>query len=398
MLCLLPLFGTICANERSVKRGGEFPMVMFSVPMDDAHFKKVKSLGFNYVHQYGLTNKRYDASIKSKIKAYLDLAQEHGLKVMMNLDGQYRIQDNNADQIFSDFKKIVNDFKDHPALGMWYLFDEPEWHANAAPEKLAHYYTYLKDKSPETPVIICFSTKEKKDDRLKYIWKDFVHETDIIAFDTYPVYGQDFPDTGLTDVTAFTDKVAKTGKPVMPALQIFNWQVISGVVEKVRKGTYHIKEAGRNPAIWRYPTTEELRFWAYSSLIQNVHGLMWWSYTRSLMNDDSEPKWMDRVLAGVTMEFSGFVSLVQEEGFQRKDIVLSNVNLLAAKWEREEESFLVIGNGSEIIQRLSDNSVLQYLNGNESIWGMTDDITIENGEVVLQPYEVVVLKLKMKVN
>lgn len=379
-------------------RVGEFPMVMFSVPLDDAHFKKVKSLGFNYVHQYAFTDKRYDAAIKVRIKDYLDLAYSNGLKVMMNLDGEYRMQDSNADQTFSDFKEIVNDFKDHPALGMWYLFDEPEWHADAAPEKLERYYTYLKKESPGIPVIICFSTKEKKDDHLKYIWKDFIHETDIIAFDTYPVYGQAFPGARLADVTAFTDEVAKTGKPVMPALQIFNWQVISGVVEKVREGTYHVKEAGSDPAIWRYPTTEELRNWTYSSLIQNVRGLMWWSYTRSLMSDDSYPKWMDRVLAGVTKEFVGFVALVQEEGFQREDVALSNTNLLAAKWKREEEGFLVIANQTDKIQIVSDTVVLQYVENGKPLNPDFDRVKIdkEKKQLELAPWQVIVLKKKLR--
>ncbi len=382
LLAIIFLLASSCSGKKSIvdekviaEKVG-FPLIMYAVPPNSADFNKVKAMGCNYVHQYGLTSGDYDASKKDKIKKYLDLAYRHGLKVMLDLDGTFRMR-TAGDKVFTDFKQVVQDFKNHPALGIWYLFDEPEWESTANPEKLQKYYALLKAESPDIPVAICFSTKTDRTTSLKYIWSDFLSQTDIVAFDTYPVYGQQFPNARLSDVSDFTQKALASNKAVMPALQIFDWKTIQGVVDKAKAGTYHIKEAGNNPETWRYPNIQELRYWGFSALIQNVQGLMLWSYSRSVIVEHADPKWIDGVLSKLTKEISEFTKMIDAEGYVHKKVNLSNSNVLSAIWENNKGSVLVVANQTGTTQIVSDSVLSKYIDG---------------GQTELAPWEVVILK------
>src|SRR5690554_2409209 len=100
----------------------KFPMILYAVSATDNNFKEVRSLGINYVHQYGLTSGSLTKERLGKIQQYLDLAAKYKLKVMVDLDGADRVSNGKMDEI----KIIVQKFKNHPAVGYWYLFDEPD--------------------------------------------------------------------------------------------------------------------------------------------------------------------------------------------------------------------------------------------------------------------------------
>ncbi|MFA4868564.1 MAG: sialate O-acetylesterase [Pedobacter sp.] len=382
------------------KSSHDFPLVMFDVPFGNENFSKVRSMGFNYVHVYALTTGKYDSPRKKIIQDYLDLAKKHNMKVMLDLGGTYLMKKDSAGQIFADFKQLIKDFQHHPAVGMWYLFDEPEWHSVANPQKIKKYYAFLKAQSPDIPVTICFSTKTNRNDPLKYVWKDFVNETDIIAFDTYPVYGQKFPEARLTNVTDFTAEVQKEKKPVMPTLQMFNWRTIPGVVAKAKAGTYHIKVAGKDPTVWRYPNSEELRYWCFSSLVQGVQGLMFYSYRHSGSVEFADPDWMDKNLIKVMKETTDFIGLVKGGSYVQEIIQSENTNVLSAIWKNGSKSMLVITNQSSAKQVVCDKQVLTYLKTNSSKWGLSRNINMSKVGMKqcleLAPWEVMVVKIDFK--
>lgn len=388
------------AKSVKAKSNNDFPMVMFDVPFGNENFSKVKSMGFNYVHVYALTTGKYDSPRKKIIQDYLDMAKKHNMKVMLDLGGTYLMKTDSTGQIFADFKQLVKDFQHHPAVGMWYLFDEPEWHSSANPQKIKKYYAFLKVQSPDIPVTICFSTKTNRNEPLKHMWKDFVNETDIIAFDTYPVYGQKFPDARLTNVTYFTTEVQKEGKPVMPTLQMFNWRTIPGVVKKAKAGTYHIKVAGNDPAVWRYPNSDELRYWCFSSLVQGVQGLMFYSYRHSGFVEFADPDWMDKSLIKVMKETNDFIGLVKGESYAREIIQSENANVLSAIWKNGSKSILVVTNQSADKQLVCDKQVLAYLKKNSGKWGLSRNIKMSKVGakqcLELAPWEVMVVKINFK--
>ena len=123
------------------------------------------------VHSYK-TGRDDETNIKRGLKL-LNLAQKHGMKVMFNLRGK-DWAGKNFD--LKNFTKFVRKFKSHPALGMWYLYDEPKIKALPNLQKL---YGILKQETPNVPVAIamCWSID----------WNKFGEAYDILMPDIYPV-------------------------------------------------------------------------------------------------------------------------------------------------------------------------------------------------------------------
>src|SRR5690606_20581139 len=118
-LSVFSLFG--CAQADSPFKGEKFPMAMYAVPASEANFSQMRDMGINYVHLYGLTAVPVNQQSFDKIQQYLDLAQKHGLKVMFDLNGSRLVPDG-----LEEMRSVVRRFKDHPAVGFWYLYDEPD--------------------------------------------------------------------------------------------------------------------------------------------------------------------------------------------------------------------------------------------------------------------------------
>ena len=129
VLLMLPVMSRADSISRIDSK--QFPLVLYAVPGTDAHFKKVHDMGFDYVHLYGLTKGPVSEAGFQRIQDYLDLAQKHQMKVMLDLDGSRRVRAG----MLEDMQKVVQRFKDHPALGFWYLYDEPELTKNSSPAR-----------------------------------------------------------------------------------------------------------------------------------------------------------------------------------------------------------------------------------------------------------------------
>lgn len=388
LLAVLLMLPMMSRADSSIERvdGKQFPLVMYAVPATDAHFKKVHDMGFDYVHIYGLSKGPVTDDVYKRVQAYLDLAQKYHLKVMLDLDGSRRIP--LGDEGIADMRKIVQRFKDHPALGFWYLYDEPELRKVSTPALLQKFYQMIKAETPNIPVCICTSTSSGKPG-IDHKWYDFVDSYDIQAFDTYPIRGQQFPTAHLEKVTDFDAKAIALGKPVMPALQIFNFKGLPSYVKKA-------EDAGQSTADWRYPNQQELRYWNFASLIQGARGMMYWSYMRSATVKDTDATWLDRVLKPATLEFREFTDLVQPA--RDKEVLKTGAeqNLFFARWQRDGKQYLVLVNGEASARHISDAAILQNLNtGKLTPWKFTrnDALQIQNNTVTavnLEPWEVTV--------
>lgn len=76
----------------------------------------VKKLGATHIHRYAM-----GVSIEND-QSFFDRAARYGLKVMANLRIIYWIKQKHA---VDSLRAYIQHFKDHPALGFWYLSDEP---------------------------------------------------------------------------------------------------------------------------------------------------------------------------------------------------------------------------------------------------------------------------------
>ena len=365
-----------------------FPLIMYAVPRDESTFARMKEMGIDYVHVYGMSAGPPAEARLESIQSYLDLAQKHGLKVMFDLDGSRRVRQADRQLALKETRTLARRFKDHPALGFWYLFDEPELGRGSSPAILKEFYDVLKEEAPDIPVCVCTSTAAQPRPGLDYMWNSFVDTYDLHIFDTYPVKGQVFPNANLATVTRFNEKALALGKPVVPALQAWNYITIERYVKRA-------EEAGQSTAGWRYPNREEIRFWNFATLIQGARGMSYWSYARAARVPKSNPAWVDEVLKPAVSEFREFTNLVHPAA-EKEVLETGSRELYFAGWEREGKKYFALVNGKGEPQEVTSPKVLAALGeGKLSPWKFTrrDALSSSNGKVEkvgLRPWEVLV--------
>jgi hypothetical protein len=313
-----------------------FPMVMYAVPVTDAAFKEVKSWGINYVHSYGM-----GMDVK-KDQPFFDLAQKYGLKVAANLDGGRRV---GVEGGLDAMRAYVEHFKNHPALGFWYLYDEPDNHKLKAAD-LQPFYQMLKTETPDVPVAVCHAWTTH--------WYIFKNVQDILINDLYPVTGAPFPDAKLTHLTAFTKSALGLNDTVFPVIQFFNWQGLAKPEEKELR-SYPVDQL-------RYPNAAEMRYLCFSSIAQGVRGLAFYSYARRTPPD---PQWAEKTAAPVLQQVRKFADEVLDPGTLKwrsaeKDCLIS-------AWQAQDQTYLILANATSQTRDI-EQPIEQIKNGSLQVW------------------------------
>ena len=368
-LCCLTV---LCAGAAPFRLGSdEFPLGMFSVDSTQA-MDQVAQMGLGYVQTYDMGEGNRPENIARDL-AYMDEARKRGLKVAFNLGGDRWVSmENGVDEMMV----LVNAVKNHPALGFWYLYDEPDGHFT--PAQLEPFYLALKRATPDIPVAMAEAWTEK--------WYGYTNVQDLLMIDTYPVQHKPFPESKLDVMTQFTDRALALGQPVMPINQCFNWKVFG-------KG----KDTYRNSPVseLRFPEAREVRYWCFSGAAQGVRGMFWWSHTRSV---EIDPDWIGGGFADVMREFRAFVDLTApaHEPFIFKRA--KNSSILCALWRRPTGTFLVAANASSLEQPLFQGLEGELADAELQPWGSTraTGAEIRGGRLegaVFQPWEVFVWKL-----
>lgn len=333
----------------------EFPMIMYAVPATDLNFKKVKELGINYVHLYALTSGSIDEKKLAKIKEYLDLAQEYKLKVMLDLDGNNRVINGKI----SEVETIVRSFKDHPALGYWYLSDEPD-NKGISFYKLYPFYKKIKAISPTIPIAICHGWTKN--------WQLYNGVQDILLHDVYPVVGAEFPNSNLIEQTKFTNSAIKNGKNklVIPVIQFFSWSSMIKPEIKTFKGF--------NRSKIRHPNYSEFRYLCFSTIAQGVDGLAFYSFARNKMTESS---FIDKVATPVLKEVINLMDVLDKGNFILKKKNYKLDDLLLSYWENDKEQFWIIVNIQNTKRTLVVNEKeLQQVN-DIRFYGNTNEVKVK---------------------
>ncbi len=349
----------------------EFPLGMFSADNASAMDQVVK-MGLTYVHTYALGGGNSPKDIARDL-TYMDKAHARGLKVMFNLQGQrWAAMKNGVDEMLV----LVNAVKDHPALGFWYFYDEPD--GNHQPAELKPFYRALKEITPHIPVAIAEAWTAK--------WYAFKEAQDFLMIDIYPVQHRPFPESDLSLMTRFTDGAIAQGQPVMPINQCFNWKVFGKGKETYR---------GSPVSALRFPTADEIRYWCYSGAAQGIRGMFWWSHTQSVRVD---PDWINGPFARVSREFRDFVDLTAPT---HKPILLERArdgNFIMALWRRPSGTYLVAVNAWPLEQSLTRGLEGQVKEAKLTPWGSTRATAtdIHKGRLTggtARPWEVFVWKV-----
>ena len=240
-----------------------------------ARFKAFKDVGFNTLFSYtalyygldakpgwtgaGLPAGKDANSLRLEgAKRFLDFCQDSGLKAMIggNAIGGYTLnaplnpedRSGSWEKVKKNISRTMLPLKNHPALLMWYMWDEPS-EAKLPPNDLIQAYQFAKKLDPAHPFFIAAS--ETRNDVF------FFRATDIIAPDGYPM-------NSAGPATKDTANINRWFRPAMVQGKPYPWIVI--MIAHWDKGRWN-----------RFPSEKHLRTLSFLGLTENLKGLAFYA-------------------------------------------------------------------------------------------------------------------------
>lgn len=246
---------TIDEHRRLLVRGKPFfPLGMYfsSIQADD--LKTYADSKFNCLMAYG-----------SPTRQQMDLAEQHGLKVIYSIKDWYHGSHYCPKDIRSvedeepKIRERVRAFRDHPALLAWYLNDElPQ---SFLPQLKAH-QRFVEEEDPGHPTwVVLYQYREVG---------DYVETFDVIGTDPYPI-GRS-PASEAAKWTAETLRQVRGARPLWQVPQVFNW-------------ANYRKDSPKSDQ-FHTPTFEEMRSMAWQCIAEGATGLVFYSWYDIHRNGD----------------------------------------------------------------------------------------------------------------
>ncbi len=204
--CIIKENGCTVVNGKETLLAGIFASFpKESLPEIRKELLELRALGINCIHDYQL-NWRYRP--EGETKAYLDMCRELGILVSFGL---YRQTAHARETPQKDIllRKIVETYRNHPALLAWYMADEP---APALIGRMARKRTLINELDPNHPTwLISVFPKEAY---------RFFPACDVFGWDPYP-----FREKGsdMKRYAADAMSLEKSGAIYWTVPQAFNW-------------------------------------------------------------------------------------------------------------------------------------------------------------------------------
>lgn len=362
ILCLVAISLSCFASE--------FIHGFYSVRNSDNAFQTMKDLGCTHVHAY--FNPYTEGGLKN-LQDQLDLAEKYGLKVMFNLiRGGVEKEDDGIEKI----RAVVRRFKDHPALGFWYMFDEPS--GAFLKNRLAEIYFMLKTETPDIPVALCLAQVAD--------WRDFVEYCDILMGDVYPVRDEPFPNAPLYRYSGYIKQLSQYNKPVIGIPQFMNWTC------------YPALSKNDDQEKLRHPNAAELRYFFFSTMTQgNTTGMVWYSYEDILRANNIK---YFKEMQPVMQEFRNFTDMLKNPTKSKAFTWSQDNNMYMSLFDNK---YLVLVNDWPVRQKVS-RWMENIIFGNWVLkpWGKTRDVKaqIQSNRLTIdgfiEPWEVFIWELTEK--
>ncbi|MCX6624575.1 MAG: hypothetical protein NTY38_26650 [Acidobacteria bacterium] len=262
-----------------------FALGSYYLPNGPNGWERAKDAGFRFIHVGGK-------------KEELDKAAELGMKTWISV-GSIKPASRADDE--ERIRKVVTEFRNHPALLFWETEDEPSYiwnkpEARIAPEVIRDTYRFIRTLDPKHAVYL-----NQSPTNLVSTLRKYNPGGDLIATDIYPVIPHgirtsyalwedgrqgDFPNAYISQVGQYADKmraVAGPNRAVFMVLQAFAWE--------------NLREKDRDPKMILYPTRAQLRFMQYQTIAHGANGIVYWGLT---FTPAGHPFWDD--LASVNKE------------------------------------------------------------------------------------------------
>lgn len=236
-------------------------------------------------------NSDWNSQMISNQQAALDWAAQHGMYVWLNLREKSKFAAGDA-ATEATLRSLVNQFKNHPALGLWKNFDEAWWGGVSAAD-LQRGYDVIKSEDTNHPVVQTHAPRGTLTDLQPYN-----AATDLLALDIYPI---GYP-PGANSLLA-NKEISMVGDYADFLNQVGNGQKSFWMIEQIAWSG--VTNPGKT---LRFPTFEQSRFMAYHAIIHGARGLMFFggTITAALTPQDAALGWnwtfWDRVLKRVVLE------------------------------------------------------------------------------------------------
>jgi hypothetical protein len=212
----------------------QFPIGLYGVPPED--FPSIAALGF-------------DTVVGSASPEMLASAKTNGIRIIASVP--------------VDDRARIATVRNHPAVGAWYLFDEPDLN-RVSPATIANLNSRWHRLSGKPTMVVLMSGNSVE----KY--RD---SADLIAVDWYPVPWAPVATVAREMRLA---RLASQGRPFYAILQAFDWK---STPELLRTNT---------PL--RPPTAAEMRCMTYLALTQGASGLLFYTYQTDRWNIREHPE------------------------------------------------------------------------------------------------------------
>ncbi len=379
LLALLLTCGALAGFGNGLDlENGEFVYGFYSADeQTDANFELIRGAGITHVHTYATGKSAANAANT----AFLDRAQKHGLKVLFDLNGRTWF-DGRFDQ--EKFLALIDSVKDHPALDLWYLYDEPGKREQLEPLRQAH--RLLQQRTPAIPTSLVTSWVAD--------WWRFAEACDVQMLDIYPVRHEPFPQAPINKLTDFVGGgFNRPDRKIFAVLQSCSWECFRHQI-KVPEGEK-----------CRFPNAEEMRYMGFGSVALGVRGIFFYSFyhihtTPSKTEFHQSPAdldqtWYQAVFQPFMAEIKAFTTEVEKTwdvtAIDRKYNKENRIQL--AFWQRDHRAYLTLANGTGTPREFALSLPAGFPRDGELIpWGKTakEAVSLRDGvlSVKAEPWQV----------
>jgi len=242
---LVLLLNGLCTSAFSekIESTGQIPIISWYGPPQS----ETSIMRYTEMRDTGITyNLSFLPDVESVSKA-LDVAEKTGIKILLG-----------CPELKSDTEKTVKRFMNHPALGGYYLRDEPN--RNDFPELGAWAKKIIAVDSKHFCYLNLFPNYANEEQLGTKTYREhvdiFIKEVPIqlLSFDHYPIIGDDIRSVWYENLEIFSAAARKAGKPF--------WAFALAVSH----GPYPL------------PTLAELRLQVYSDLAYGAQGIQYFTY------------------------------------------------------------------------------------------------------------------------
>ena len=299
------------------------------------------------------------------ISLYLDAAADEGLGVALQIPGDF-VQAGDMEAMAA----WVDRFKDHPAVALWYLSDEPDIN-NVPPKNLAKAASLLRARGGGHPIAVTFYRPE--DARKRYSGS-----FDLLWLNYYPVL-VGTPEFLSIRIGGFAARVA-AGRRAADACKAGFGMIVQA---------YGPSDSGENQFNRRLPTRDEFSYMVWVSLKENPTHLLFWSRYRT------SEAWLEKVFHPV-MEPVARIAAEGIEALGEKGFRLSRAQADIYRFRAADRNYLAIIADSRPIEN-ADLAVPGGIEVHEAIVPPSATIRkLKPGRWRLNapPFSVVVLELR----